>query len=46
MDALKIQILNAKSLKLLIDLQDLDLIRISGETLPAIKKYIKKNQTG
>lgn len=42
MEALKIEILNPKALKLIKGLQELNLIRIADEPTSALKAYLKK----
>jgi hypothetical protein len=42
MEALKIEILNPKALKLIKDMQELKLIRVSNEPVSAMKAYLKK----
>jgi hypothetical protein len=42
MEALKIEILNPKALKLIKDMQELKLIRVSDEPVSAMKAYLKK----
>lgn len=42
MDALKIEILNPKALKLLKGMQELDLIRVSDEPVSKLRVYLKK----
>lgn len=42
MEALKIEILNPKALKLIKGMQELNLIRVSGEPVSKLKAYLKK----
>jgi hypothetical protein len=42
MDALKIEILNPKALKLIKGMQDLKLIKVSNAPASALKAYLKK----
>ena len=42
MEALKIEILNPKALKLIKGMQDLDLIKVSSEPSSSLKLYLKK----
>lgn len=42
MEALKIEILNPKALKLIKGLQELNLIRITDEATSALKAFLKK----
>jgi hypothetical protein len=42
MEALKIEILNPKALKLIKGMQDLKLIKVSDEPVSTLKAYLKK----
>jgi len=42
MEAIKIEILNPKALKLIKGMQELDLIRVSEEPASRLKSYLKK----
>lgn len=42
MEALKIEILDPKALKLIKEMQDLNLIKISDEPLSSLKTYLSK----
>lgn len=42
MDALKIEILNPKALKLIREMEDLNLIKISSEPISKMQAYLKR----
>ena len=42
MEALKIEILNPKALKIIKEMQDLNLIKISDEPISKLQSYLKK----
>jgi hypothetical protein len=42
MEALKIEILNPKALKLIKGMEDLNLIKVSEEPVSSLKSYLKK----
>ena len=44
MEALKIEILNPKALKLIRGMQDLKLIKVSDEPVSKMKAYLKKKR--